>query len=312
MPLTLLEAKKLAAASLQEVAVIDEFMESGLLRAANLTNIDGNALAYTNVEKYPNVGFRIIGQGPPEGAGVLNPQSEALKPFGANLEIDVFTRDTEGDGARASHAMMQVRASRLAIERTFIKGDSLADPSEFDGLQRRIVGSQKITNATNGGPLSLGKLDEAIDACDAMGGSKVILLNKSIRRKFTAANRNSAIGGVLSDSIDEMGKMQKTYGEIPFVVLDADNKNNQILPFTEVCGTSTECTSIYVVSFGDMTTTFLQGKARGKYGIAVTEIGEVSGDRQHLTAMDWYIALAIKNGRSVARLEGITDAPIVV
>lgn len=47
-------------------------------------------------------------------------------------------------------------------------------------------------------------------------------------------------------------------------------------------------------------------------GIQVRDLGELDDKPVYRTRLDWYLSLCIYNGRSVARLSGIQDAPAIV
>jgi len=158
-----------------------------------------------------------------------------------------------------------------------------------------------------GGALSLSALDELIDACDAAGGEKVLIMNKKMRRRLNTASRNSSIGGFINYEQNEFGRRVTTYGDVPIVVVDTNAQNLPIMPFTE----ASSSTSIYCVAFGDLLTTALQGRARGQFGPSVRALGEVPDAPVDRTRLEWYCGMAVMNGRSAARLSGVTDAAVV-
>jgi hypothetical protein len=201
---------------------------------------------------------------------------------------------------------MKVRSMRLTFEDQFINGDESANPRTFDGLRRRInTGSSQAI--AMGGALSLSALDELIDACDAAGGEKVLIMNKKMRRRLNTASRNSSIGGFINYEQNEFGRRVTTYGDVPIVVVDTNAQNLPIMPFTE----ASSSTSIYCVAFGDLLTTALQGRARGQFGPSVRALGEVPDAPVDRTRLEWYCGMAVMNGRSAARLSGVTDAAVV-
>jgi hypothetical protein len=201
---------------------------------------------------------------------------------------------------------MKVRSMRMTFEDQFINGDETANPRAFDGLRRRInTGSSQAISM--GGALSLSALDELIDACDAMGGTKVLIMNKKMRRRLNTASRNSSIGGFINYSQNEFGRRVTQYGDVPIIVTDVNAQNQPVQPFTE----ASSSTSIYCVAFGDLLTTALQGRARGQFGPSVRALGEGPDAPVDRTRIEWYCAMAVYNGRSAARLTGVTDAAVV-
>ncbi len=307
--MTLLEAKKLATP--ETATIIEEYAAtSDILRVIPFENVPGTGKHYNREDKLPGIGFRGINEGYQESVGVLNPQSEAHKIAGGDLDVDRAIIDMQGTSVRTVHEMMKVKALSLSWTRNFIKGDSTTNPRVFDGLQVRLTGTQLIANKNIGGPLSLEKLDEAIDAVD---NPNYIIMSKAIRRKLSQAVRNQ-IGGDIEYEVDELGNQVMQYNSLPILIADYDNNGDQILDYTESSpdGTSsTQCTSIYVVSFGDMMLTGIQGAVDGVYGVSVRDLGELETKPVFRTRVDWYNAIACYHGRAAARLHGITDAPAI-
>ncbi|MBD2488999.1 major capsid protein [Aulosira sp. FACHB-615] len=310
MPMTLLEAAKLAP-SVETGTIIEEFAaESDILRVIPFEDVPGTGKHYNREDTLPGVGFRGINEAYDESVGVINPQSEAHKIAGGDLDVDKFIIDTQGEAVRSVHELQKVKALSLAWTRNFIKGDSRTNARVFDGLQVRLTGSQLLSNAAAGGALSLEKLDEAIDLVDQ---PTHIIMSKAMRRKLTKASR-AGIGGDINYIQDEFGRQVQMYNELPILIADYDNNGDQILDFTETSpdgSSSTACTSIYVISFMPMKLTGIQGQADGRYGIVTRDLGELETKPVFRTRVEWYSAIACYHGRAAARLAGITNVAAV-
>lgn len=305
MGLTLLEAAK-SERDPARLAVIRELSEGELMSIIPFQDVEGEGVFYDQEGELPAVGFRGINETLDATYGVLNPQAERLKIMGAEVDVDTAIIDMRGPQAIADQVQMKVRSMRLTFEDHVINGDESTNPRAFDGLKRRInVGSSQAINMN--GALSLSALDELIDACDAVGGEKVLIMNKKMRRRLNTASRNSSIGGFINYSQNEFGRRVTQYGDVPIVVTDVNAANAQIMPFTE----ANSSTSIYCVAFGDLLTTALQGRARGQFGPSVRALGEVPDAPVDRTRLEWYCGMAVMNGRSAARLYGVTDAAVV-
>jgi hypothetical protein len=294
MALTLLEAQKHARTP-QELAVVTELAAGQLLSALPFRNIEGNGLFWKREEALPDVGFRNYNGALAESYAEVSQQSESLKLFGGDIKVDRAIVDLEGAEAKAYQIQARVRAMRMAWEALFIKGNSNQSPSEFDGLQARIKSgsSQYFTNGA--GALSLAKLDEAIDNVDAQGGRKYLVMSKSARRALTRqARTNTQIDIVRS----EFGYQQLVYAGIPVLELDRDHKNVAILDATPTAQ------DLYVVAFGNDLLTGIQNG-----GVNVRELGESHAQPQLITRVEWYVGLALINGRAAARLAGF-DATV--
>lgn len=305
MGLTLLEAAK-SERDPARLAVIRELAEGELMRVIPFQDVEGEGVFYDVEQELPSVGFRGINETLDASYGVLNPQSERLKVLGAEVDVDTSIIDMRGPDVVGDQVRMKVTSMRMTFEDQFINGDESANPRAFDGLKRRInAGSSQAINMN--GALSLSALDELIDAVDAMGGQKVLIMNKKMRRRLNTASRATSIGGFITYDQDQFGRRVTQYGDIPIVVTDVNAQNAPIQPFTE----TSSSTSIYCVALGDLLTTAIQGRARGQFGVSVRALGEVSDAPVDRTRLEWYCGMAIYNGRSAARLYGVTDAAVV-
>ena len=296
MALTLLEAQKHAKTP-QELAVVTELAAGQLMSVLPFRAIEGNGLFFKREESLPDVGFRNYNAALAESYAEVSQQSESLKLFGGDIKVDRAIVDMEGSSAKAYQVQSRVRAMRLAWESQFINGDSNQSPSEFDGLAARLQTGSSQYFANGGGALDLGKLDEAIDACDANGGSKYLVMSKSARRH---RSKHARANGQIEISRNEFGYQQLSYGGVSVLELDRDHKNVAILDSTP------SAQDIYVVSFGQDLLTGIQNG-----GVSVRELGESFSQPQMITRVEWYCGLALINGRAAARLAGV-DATAAV
>jgi len=308
MALTLVEAAKLHSGDVVRSAIIELYARSSdILMALPFENISGNAYKYNREETLPGIGFRGVNEAYTESTGILNPITEPLVIAGGDLDVDMFILDTMGMDQRSVQEAMKVKALALKWTETFIKGDQTSEPREFDGIQVRCTGNQLISaGATaNGTPLSLAKLDELIDAVNE---PQYLIMNKTMRRRLTQAARNYTVGGFITYDVDAFGRPITKYADLPILIADEDNEGNQILPFTEAAssGTST-ATSIYCVSFGDGKFTGIQNG-----GIDVRDLGEIQTKPAMRTRVEWYNGISVFHGKSVARLQHISNAAVTV
>ena len=290
MALTLLEAQKHAKTP-AELAVVTELAAGQLMSVLPFRSIEGNGLFWKREESLPDVGFRNYNGALAESYAEVSQQSESLKLFGGDIKVDKAIVELEGAEAKAYQIQARVRAMRLAWEALFINGDSNQSPSEFDGLAARIVDGSSQYFANGGGALDLGKLDEAIDNVDAQGGSKYLVMSKSMRRALTRQARTNT---QIEITRNEFGYQQLVYAGLPVLELDRDHKNAPILD------ASANAQDLYVVSFGNDHLTGIQNG-----GVNVRELGESFDQPQLVTRVEWYCGMALINGRAAARLAGI-------
>jgi hypothetical protein len=304
--MTLVEAAKINSGDVIKNAVIEMFaQESDVLRVLPFDDIAGNALKYNREETLPGVAFRGVNEAFPESTGVLNPMVEALVITGGDLDVDRFIIQTQGAGVRATHERMKVKALAAGWTAKFIKGDSVTNPREFDGLQNRLINDQVIDagNTAGGAALSLTVMDEAIDAVD---GATHLIMSKAMRRKFTAAAR-AGVAGNLTWGLDDFGRRMPSYNELPILVAYDANGGDEILPFNEAAASgAATATSVYVVAMGG---TKLRGIQNG--GMDVRDLGELQSAPVFRTRVEWYTGIVMEHGRAACRVRYIGDLPIV-
>jgi hypothetical protein len=296
MALTLAEAKK-HSRNPQELAVITELSAGPLLTNLPFREVQGSGLWFKRETELGDVGFRSFNDSYDESYAEVQQYSEALKLFGGDVRVDRAIVELEGPQSRAYQIQSKVRAMRLAFEGLFIRGDSNSTAAEFDGLSVRLpaasagTNSQVIANDSSAAALDLNKLDEAIDAVDAQGGQKYLIMSKSARRHLSAVARAS---GQIDIQRSEFGGQQLVYGGLPVLEIDRDHRNVAILDSTPADQ------SIYVVSFGNDHLTGIQNG-----GPQVRDLGEDTSSPTLVTRVEWYCGLAMINGRSAARLTNI-------
>lgn len=308
MALTLVEAAKLNSGEVVRSAIIEQFARSSdLLRVLPLINIEGNAYRYNQEKALPGIAFRGVNEGFTESTGVINPATEPLVIAGGDLDVDRFIVTTQGPRQRAVHTNMKVKSLALRITETFLKGDAQTQPREFDGLQVRLTGNQLIeAGTTNGGdPLSLVKLDEAIDAVDE---PTHLIMNKTMRRRLTAAARDTAVGGFISYDKDAFGQKVTQYNDLPILIADKDETDTDILGFSEVGtgGATATATSIYVVSLQEAKVVGIQNGT-----MDVRDLGELDSLPVFRTRVEWYLGICVLHSRAAARLRGISNAAVI-
>jgi hypothetical protein len=306
MALTLIEAAKLETGDVIRSAIIEMYAgSSDILEVLPFTNIQGNALKYSREASLPDIGFRGVNEAYTPSTGILNPLTEALVIAGGELDVDTFIVSTMGIEQRSVQEQMKVRSLGLAWTACFINGDSTANPREFDGIKKRITGNQLIAagSTANGTPLSLAKLDEAID--QTLHPTH-LLMNKAMRRRLTQAARNPSIGGYITYEKSAFGRTVTMYNDLPILIIDLDNTGNEILPFTESATSGTDtATSIYVLSLGDGALTGLQNG-----GMRVTDMGILQSSPMYRTRVEWFNGICAINGRCATRLYSIANAAI--
>src|SRR5690606_37660422 len=129
----------------------------------------------------------------------------ALTILGGDADVDNFLQATYSDANDIEAEVIASRAKAVAhkFSETFITGDSSVDSKSFDGINYLIPAGQTISMGTNGGSLTLSKLDEMIDAVKP-GKPELLLMSKRTRRKLKDLRRTA--GYILVTSINQFGQ----------------------------------------------------------------------------------------------------------
>lgn len=307
MALTLVEAFKKNRGDVLRSSIIELYARnSDIARVLPFNDIPGNAYRYNQEDTLPGVGFRGVNEGYEESVGVLNPEVESLVIAGGDLDVDKFIIDTMGTDQRSVQEAMKVKALSHKFSNVFIKGDSVTNIKEFDGLQKRLTGNQVINagNTSGGDALSLAKLDEMIDAVD---DPNFLLMNKAMRRRLTTAARNPAVSGYVTYEKDEFGRKITMYNELPILLADRNGSAFPTLAFDEANpgGGTAASTSIYCMQIGESA---LSGIQNGT--IDVRDLGELESKPVFRTRVEWYVSILLEHPRASARLRGIKDAAV--
>lgn len=307
--LTLLEAADMAMGNdeVKRSAIIELFAYPDLLKVLPFMDVPGGSYTYTQEGALPGVAFRGFNEAYTNGVGVVNSQVEVLKIVGGDLDVDKALIKTHGANIRTMQEKMKVKALSLFLAGKIINGDSEQDPREFDGMRKRIVGSQLVpAGASAGGDaLSLQVLDEAIDSVD---GATHLIMSKRMRNLLSAASRQTSVAGFITWDKNDFGDRIAFYNDLPILVTDYDDQNAQVIDFNEACpgGGATVGTSIYVVNIGDGGVIGLQNGV-----MEVDDLGQVNDKPVYRTRIEWLISLAVMGGRAAARVHGIKKAAVV-
>ncbi len=296
---TMLDAAKLERDVLKK-NVVGVFAESSpVLELMPFMDIPGGAYKFNREETLPGVGFRGINEDYSESTGVLQQLVETTSVLGGKSKTDRALAAERGGSIgelRAINDRLSAKSAALYFTKMFFDGDNDSDPRQFDGLNKRLVGSQVIEAGEEGAGLTVAMLDDLIDS--VVGEPDVLFMSKAMRREVTKLLRND--GRVAYDH-DAFGHQVTTYGGIPIRVIEEDEQGQSILGFDEEQGESDECGSIYAVRFG--AEEFVHGIQNGP--LDVLDMGLQEG-MYYLTAIEWLSSFVILHPKAAARLKGIT------
>lgn len=327
---TLVQSALLSENDLQRGVVETFVQESVVLDALPLKPIEGNAYAYNEEATLPGIEFRAVNAAYTESTGTVNQKTETLVILGGDADVDTFIQRTRSNlnDQRATQTRLKVKAATYKFQDAFVNGDTAVDANSFDGLKKRLTGSQVIDAATNGLPV-LGADDAArnafLDAFEAaiaaVPGAQVAYMNAAIRAKLISSMRR------LRGNVESVGRLPKelipggvrsvqpripVYNDVALIDIGTKADGTNIIPVTETQGTATDSSSIYVVRFGedegDQAVTGLFNGPSEEQPIDVRDLGEIDAKPVFRTRIEFFCGLAVFGGKAAARLRGVRNA----
>lgn len=314
MAVTLAQSALLSQNMLRR-GVIETFIQfSPVLDRIPLMPIEGNAFAYNSEGTLPGIEFRAVNSAYAESTGVVNQSTESLVILGGDADVDRFIVQTRGNlnDQRAVQTRMKVKAASFKFSDAFINGDTAVDANSFDGLKKRLTGAQVIVAGTNGLPMIgnggtdadafLDAVDNLIAAVSLGGGPpNALYMNRATLTRFGGLLRRKLI---YVETPDNFGRPQLTYAGIPLLDIGTKADGTQIIPQTEVAGTSNVTSSIYAVRFGeDEGDASVTGLTNG--GVMVDDLGQLETKPVYRTRIEFYCGVAVFGGKGAARLTGV-------
>lgn len=300
----LLEQANLLSQDQLRAGVIEVYVEnSPILQRVDFLGLRGNAYSYNMEGALPGVAFRGVNESYTPSTGIINPQTESLKIAGGELDVDAHIIRSRGPQVRAAHEGMKIKALARSLNKAFIDGDSSVDPREFDGLNARLIGSQKILAGAGGAALTQDMLD---DLLDQVPGANAILCGTGGHQLLTKLLRASS---QVTIDIDEYGRRLVSYNGVPILNVGKDASENEILAFDEDPGDATaDTTSIYAVRFGNAAAETDLFAIQNEGGMLVKDLGELETKPALRTRVEWDISIVMASKDCAARLYGITNA----
>ena len=208
MALTLVEAAKLSNDILLTGVIETVVKESPVLQVLPFIEIVGNGLTYNRENAAATASFFDVGDTWTEDTPTFTQQTATLKILGGDADIDNFLIATRSNVQDLEAAVVQLKAKAVQqkFDDTFINGDVSGDPKSFDGIDTLATGPQTTSMGTNGGTLTLTKLDELEDLIKA-GKPEMLLMSKRTRRTLNSLARSS--GTFLETDRNEFGQMMQ-------------------------------------------------------------------------------------------------------
>ena len=296
--------------------VLRVLQTSNVLNRTPFEPIQGGAFTYNQEATLPAAAFRAVNAGYTESTGTFTTATESLVILGGEYVVDRFLEKTRSGGIGslvAAQRDMKARSVAAKFGDAFFNGDTAVDANSFNGLKKRLTGSQVLTMGTNGAAINtdantrtafFNQLDSLVAA---VPGCNAIYANRQVLAQLRIAFRNATINNMTIDDLTGAPVQVPTWQGIP--ILDAGNKadQTQILPQTETVGTSTNTSSIYAVNYGtSIDLPGVVGLTNG--GLQVDPPRELETKPAILGRIEFYTGLALLGPAPAARLTGVIAA----
>lgn len=270
--------------------------------------IKGSAKRFNREGTLAGTAFRAIGGSFTASESTYDPVTEPVFPAGGDLDVDTYEIRTGGESVRSDQEKMKIKSLAHRVAHAVVKASNATDPTEFNGLQTRCVGTTNLLAAgsTSGGDaLSLAKLDEVIEL---VPGANALLMSMRMQGLISAAARNPTVTGYITWEKNALGQRTMFYNGLQIITVGSPDHVYSSLSFTEANpgGGSAVGTSIYAVRFAP----------DGVHGIqsapmAVTDLGQLQSQPAKRTRVEWDIGLVWKSRFAASRLWGIKNAAVV-
>jgi len=306
MALTLAEASKLSNDMLLQGVVETIVKDSPILQELPFIEIVGNGLTYNQEKTLPTIDFYDVGDTWAESTPTFEQKTANLKIMGGDADVDNFLKATRSNLQDLEAAVIELKAKALRdkFEETFIYGDSVANPKQFDGLRKLIdtttASNQVIAAGASGATLTLSMLDELIDAVKG-GKPNILLMSRRSRRKINALVR--AAGSMMETDRDKWGNFVQFWDGIPIGVNDWILDTHVVSGSVETATTGGTCSTIYAFQTGEGALCGLTSPGH----LTVEPIGSLETKDASRTRIKWYVSLALFSSIKTAALIGVQD-----
>lgn len=299
MPLLRADAERLSNNELVS-GVIDEIIKRDAIYALlPFVGTNHKAYVYNREATLPTINFYDPNESIGEGVGTNTQVTVTLKILAHNVDVDKFLAGTMNDTNNlvAEALAGAAKAVDMKFRDSLINGDSAVETKGFDGMKKLVVAGQTINAATNGAALTFDMLEELIHKVP--NRPDALMMRHGTYRALKALMRTA--GGMMPEQLKlrDFDGTVPAYDGIPILL-------SEYLPANETLGTGTNLTSIYAARFN--TTDGVHGVyGEPTAGVVVEDLGTRESYDAWRYRLKWYVSLALKSTKSIARLQGITN-----
>lgn len=260
--------------------------------------IEGNAYAYDKDRVLPGTAFRTVNEAYIESTGVINQDIERLTILGGDADVDRFierTMQSSRGVLLADQLRMKIESAQATYADSFFNGDVNVNPKGFDGLKKRLVGSQVIdAEAAVDDEAFLDDLDLLMGA---VAGPDVIFGPSAIISRLKSLGRK--VGGADYINSEITGAREFTWNGVAVIDPGQHWTGRDILSVDPVNGGD-----LYAVKFArSWNQVGVMGITNG--GLQAYSLGELEEKPAIRARVEFYSGLVAQGGKAAARLRGV-------
>lgn len=302
MAVTLAQAAALEADPVRRGAIETAVQVSQVWDRLPFEDIEGNAYAYDKDKVLPGTGFRTVNEAYVESTGVINQDIERLVILGGDADVDQFIEKTMKSSRgvlMADQVRMKLESAQATYVDTMFNGDVEVDPKSFDGLRKRLVGSQVIdSEAPANSEAFLDELDELFGS--VAGGPDVVYAPSQVISRLKSLGRKAGGADYINSEIT--GKREFTWNGVSFIDPGEHWSGRKILGYDATNGGD-----VYAVKLATgIGVTGVLGITNG--GLDAYFLGELQEKPAIRTRIDFYTGMAVQGGKAAARLRAVKTA----
>ena len=330
MPMTLAEYVNLVDKPLIKGVVMAMLEEPFVIDRLPFENAGTLGVTITYVSSVPAAGFVDLNETPGEITTGLAQVQETLKIIREYADVDsaLINNRESMQNPRTLRAKIAAKGIAYTVNDKLINGSVVTDPSEPDGLLRRLENDQRLVGPETSGNLRGQTRDAAGLDVDSSDANRLIWLDRideviymidghrpsfGIMNKQTLLKLRSILRALklLDTTKDQFDRRIDVYADVPLLDIGVTaagairgNESTQIIrddnetsPFASTAST----TSMYFVRTGSDYFMGIQ-----KEPLQVEDIGRVSAS-PHLirTYIEWILGWMVIQKRAVSRLAGL-------
>jgi len=309
---TLAEFSKIETDVLKKSVIDTLVLESSIMEMLPWETTGQLASGVTAIQDLPSIGWRRLNAGFEESTGTLKQKVESVSLSGGYIDTDKAIADSKNtiEDARAIQQQMALKAFAYKVNDTFINGNVVTNPLEFNGIKQRIDGivaegftGQKIDCDCNGTAITdstatinafIDKLDELVYSIKGHQPDMLLMNGKALLTVRSVLRR----ANLLDTTRDAFDRRVDSYQGARLVNIGTKaDQVTEIIPTTETYN----LTDIYAVKFGigDMTWGLQQA------AMEVEDLGLLKDKPVYRTMLYWNIGLATVDPRSLAVLHSV-------